>query len=336
MSFLKKIKNQIGDSKITQSITSLFSGDISVFCYHKITTKKKINLINTPDADLAINIRVFEKQIKYLSKNYKVLGVKDLIDVERLNLTKGKKVVITFDDGYLDNFYNALPILKKYNTKATIFITTGFVDNIEQPWWEILWEIIKSKNQIIFDENCYYTISNLDNKKKIFNIIKNKFFDLKKKQQVKLIDKIKIENNIKLNFEKKKIFLEKKHIIKFSKEKLIDIGAHTHNHENLGILNYLETKNEIIKSKNILENIIDNKINCFAYPYGSKNTYKKIDEKILKNNDIKLAFTTEFNNYKPEIHSQYCIPRMGLGNSNDNKSIRDKIYGLDSLIKRFF
>ena len=39
-----------------------------------------------------------------------------------------KPVIITFDDGYADNYFSAYPILLKYNVKATIFIITGFVD----------------------------------------------------------------------------------------------------------------------------------------------------------------------------------------------------------------
>jgi len=39
-----------------------------------------------------------------------------------------KPLIITFDDGYADNYYNAFPLLKKYGFKATFFIITDFID----------------------------------------------------------------------------------------------------------------------------------------------------------------------------------------------------------------
>lgn len=336
MNILKKIKNYVGDIKICQNITSSIAGDISIFCYHKVSNLNENLFKGTPDEDLTINTKIFEKQIKYLVENFKVISAKDLNDIEKIKSLKEKKVVITFDDGYLDNLENALPILRKYNTSATIFITTNFIDNKELPWWDIIWEILNINNEFFFQGKKIRNIDKKDNKKKLFDFLKKKFFLNKKHEQIRLIDQIQKENNINLINKKKNDFLNKENIERLAKEKLINIGAHTHYHQNLGILNDDEKEKEIVSSKKILENITQKPIELFAYPYGTKNSYKISDSKILEKNNFKLAFTTEFNNYKLGFKSPFFIPRMGLGNKNDNKSIRDKVYGLDSLIKKFY
>ena len=60
--------------------------------------------------------------------------------------------MITFDDGYLDNLINALPVLKKYEVNAIIFVTTNFIDDNEIPWWDLLWEILIQKDNFILEE----------------------------------------------------------------------------------------------------------------------------------------------------------------------------------------
>lgn len=85
--------------------------------YHSIESK---NLF-PPDLPASLNIdpKTFEKQIKYLiKKGYVFLKASEL-----LTFTENKPhVVLTFDDGFYNNYKNAFPILKKYNAKATIFL----------------------------------------------------------------------------------------------------------------------------------------------------------------------------------------------------------------------
>jgi peptidoglycan/xylan/chitin deacetylase (PgdA/CDA1 family) len=73
---------------------------------------------------------IFDKQIKYLSENgWHSFTMHEAI-TNRDKLPE-KNVVITFDDGYRDNLINALPILKKYNFKATIYLVN---DRHDRDW----------------------------------------------------------------------------------------------------------------------------------------------------------------------------------------------------------
>lgn len=70
----------------------------------------------------------FQKQMNYLfKKNYNVVALNKLIEYIKNKNIPPKTVVLTFDDGYEDNYFNAFPVLKKYNFPATIFLATGFV-----------------------------------------------------------------------------------------------------------------------------------------------------------------------------------------------------------------
>lgn len=95
----------------------LYNG-FTVFMYHHIKpTSEKDDFTVTPE--------VFEKQVKYLlDKKYTFIGLEDLNAGKKIK----KPVMITFDDGYIDNYKYIFPILKKYNVKAVIFLIAGHID----------------------------------------------------------------------------------------------------------------------------------------------------------------------------------------------------------------
>lgn len=71
----------------------------------------------------------FREQMEYTASNFKVLSLHDLYEmrISKKNFPD-KLAVITFDDGYEDNYEYAFPVLKNFGIKASIFLTTGFID----------------------------------------------------------------------------------------------------------------------------------------------------------------------------------------------------------------
>jgi peptidoglycan/xylan/chitin deacetylase (PgdA/CDA1 family) len=78
----------------------------------------------------------FEKQMAFIKKKYHPLSLSQLVDslIENRPLPKNA-VVITFDDGWRDNFLYAYPVLKKYEIPAVVFITTDFIETGEIFWF---------------------------------------------------------------------------------------------------------------------------------------------------------------------------------------------------------
>lgn len=82
----------------------------------------------------------FERQVRFLKANFDVIAPRDLGYVVRVK--RGRHVIVTFDDGYADNYTAALPILKAHGAQASFFVATGFIDEPRLPWWdEIAWMV---------------------------------------------------------------------------------------------------------------------------------------------------------------------------------------------------
>lgn len=90
---------------------------IPVLMYHYVRDENTVN-------ELIVSTKDFENQMKYLKdNNFKTLSLDELYTIlKRKSNPYEKCAVITFDDGYTDNYANAYPILKKYGQTATIFM----------------------------------------------------------------------------------------------------------------------------------------------------------------------------------------------------------------------
>jgi peptidoglycan/xylan/chitin deacetylase (PgdA/CDA1 family) len=76
-----------------------------------------------------------EEYLKVLSRRYRFVSLMDAVDMlEGRRPLQPYSMVLTFDDGYRNNFTHALPILRRYHAPATFFVPTGFL-NSPRPFW---------------------------------------------------------------------------------------------------------------------------------------------------------------------------------------------------------
>ena len=197
--------------------------------YHSISEHIK----NEKHNKWRVKTNDFEKQMNWFYKNnWKSFTISELV---KLNEIPEKSFVITFDDGYEDNYLNAFPILKKYDFKATIYL----VPNQKTNHWE-------EKNTSV--------LSNL---------------------------------------------LNEKQILEMQNSGLIEFGSHTLSHVNLSTINDEQLLNELKKSKEEVEKIINKECEAFAYPYG------KFDDKIV-------------NAVKKTGYKNATVVKRGLFEQNDD------------------
>lgn len=106
-------------------------------------------------AECAVDRRVFsaseaalEAQVAFLARSCEVVGAADRVGDG--SSRAGRRVLLTFDDGYRDNYERALPILSAHGVTATFFLTTGFLDGSATPWWdEIAWMVRRSTSTAV-------------------------------------------------------------------------------------------------------------------------------------------------------------------------------------------
>jgi len=282
--------------------------------YHRVTPQNEKWSIPATD------LNIFEKQIKWLSKNFNIIKLSELIQILQAGKINDKKyqkaVAITFDDGYKDNYLYAYPILKKYKIPATIFLISNYIGKDKLFWWDKIEYIIyhTKKGKINIPNFGKFLITN--KKKKFYCIL----FLLKKFKRMSnnLRDKhiSELQNICRVRIP---AGLEKKMILSWDeicemKNNEISFGAHTFTHANLLNMNLEEAEREISHSKAMIEDKLKGDVISFAYPYGSK-FYNNDIIKLLKKNGFVCAVTTsEKLINRINFCNLYSLPRISAGN----------------------
>jgi len=298
---MEKIKRKIRE---LINLVFYFTGFYFIF---KFINKKKIRIlmyhgIGSPQSNfeypwLLVSKENFERQIKYLKKNYNIIPMYSLVDhIKNKVPFPPNSVVITLDDGLKNNYTYAFPILHKYNVSATIFLTTHYINTLKISYSNKLWYFIRTigLEKLIEEFNIYFPLySGLIGRIDLKNIIE-------------LIEDIEFILKFKTNDNEKEMFIQSlydKYKIKIGEEELENIylswkevkimndsgllfGSHTSTHPVLTRLNYKDAEEEIIKSKIIMESQLNKRTDLFSYPFGHFN--KEI-KKILDDNNFSCA-----------------------------------------------
>ncbi|HEX9059953.1 MAG TPA: polysaccharide deacetylase family protein [Clostridia bacterium] len=142
------------DTSSESSSNLIKDGDkLPVLMYHHVDDK------DFDDRYYYVKPTSFYEQMKYLYDNeYTTLTFNEVKDYKRYK----KPVLITFDDGYNDNYLNAYPVLKGFNMKATVFLIAQFID---KPEYLSKSNISKMKDVVSFQShtNCHSNLKELDN-----------------------------------------------------------------------------------------------------------------------------------------------------------------------------
>lgn len=102
---------------------------VPILAYHQVSEENDL---------YSVPAEQFAEQMKYLSdKGYHAISLEELFaSYEGKKTLPSKAIIITFDDGYEDNFLAALPIMEKYNMKATVFVVPALVNTPDYLSWQ--------------------------------------------------------------------------------------------------------------------------------------------------------------------------------------------------------
>ena len=110
-------------------------GRVIVLTYHRVVPQKVVNREHIQPGMYVLE-ESFAAHIAYLRERFIILSLDELLDLWRTNQFKSDRsyCVITFDDGWRDNYEFAFPILRRYAVPATIFLATDFIGTTRWFW----------------------------------------------------------------------------------------------------------------------------------------------------------------------------------------------------------
>lgn len=261
--------------------------NIIIIVYHRVGPyKDKSPMLLSPSE--------FERQCIYLMKSYKIISLSELIQNILENKPLQKKVaIITFDDGYKDNYIYAFPILKKYKIPATIFLTSGHIGTDNLFWFDKI-EYVLSNTKLKDMELDYYgkiSLNKKENRRQTILDIIEKLKQIPEEDKNKFIENIVQLSDVDISNIGKNTILSWDDV-KAMYEFGIDFGSHTVTHPILKNMSLRNIKHEIVWSKKTIENRLGQPVYSFSYPNGKVNDFDNQISSVVKNAGFKCAVTT--------------------------------------------
>lgn len=275
---------------------------------------------------ISANVAEFEKQVSFLKKHYNILS---LSQVHQLLSTRGKlpprSLVITFDDGFMDNYENAYSILRKYSVGATFFVTTGLIGKKKLFWFDrcaFIAKKIKGKLTLVSKKlNHSHVIDNSSNSKctssRLLSFLK-RVPNQERVEFVELLERYAAENDIKPKGQYALNYPMTWENLAEMKDNGMEIGAHTVTHPILANLSDEEIKDEIVSSKRDIESRLDINCNCIAYPVGGNEHINSFVLECVKTEGFDIAATYVHGDNIIDSNSDLVsLKRIGVDRSID-------------------
>lgn len=278
---------------------------INVLMYHRV------NLLPNYAYQLSASPDVFEAHLKYLKTHYHVIGTAD-----DWTTVQEQSVALTFDDGYADFYQFVFPLLKKYDIPATVFVSTENIDTGKEFFWDTLERLIfQSKVECFRLRQKEHSLRGAEERKEICFQIRNMMLNMRANERETFLEEL--SEKVRTDTQPREAYrsMSREELKRLADSPLVTIGGHTVTHCSLSAQDADLQKWEIEESKRFLENVIQQELRVFSYPFGHFNSTAIV---ATKESGYQKAFTVEHGLATARTDS-YLIPRNSIGGVHDDE-----------------
>jgi peptidoglycan/xylan/chitin deacetylase (PgdA/CDA1 family) len=263
-----------------------------VLNYHRVTNPAGCEydrgvISATPDQ--------FYEQMAYFRSRFPVMSLAELVD----QLETGKRahrfrLMVTFDDGYIDNYENAFPVLRSLGLSAVFFLPTSYVDSRIMPWWDQIANLLRrSRNSAIrisYPEAREFSLEEQNLEQTIRQVLL-----LFKSPAVRDTGRFFAMLEAACGAERMEradppMFLNWNQVREMAAGGM-SIGSHTHKHEILSKLSLAEQTEELAYSRDMLERELGRPTESLAIPVGQRDSFNDDTARALAAARYRVAFS---------------------------------------------
>ena len=266
---------------------------LTVINYHRIDDPYRADF-DSFKPNVSATPQDFERQMDYLAKWFNVVSLSDIVAwLDGHKDLPPYAALITFDDGYLDNYTSAFPILREHKFPALIFLTTGHIGTDAPFYWDMAAYCFShtENDHVTFPDGH---VESWTNQKQLEQVSKNWIEVMKTLPHAE--KQIYVENlPVLLGVSIPAGFFQKSMMdwdqVKEMQKGGIEFGAHTMHHPILTRISVEQVREEVMGSKSRIEKELGQRVLGFAYPNGQASDLNTGIEQIVAESGIRAAFT---------------------------------------------
>ena len=256
---------------------------VTILMYHRILPESAKSLCLSPQGIL-VSQENFERQIAFLSSHYTIISMDDYVTARLLHRRVPKRsIILTFDDGYEDNFTYAFPILKSFRLPAIIYLSTDYIGDQKLFWQQKINHLIREWRGRPNPKDIIKNVTSLTQIQKTANqVLKNPENRIAMFELIKNIKRLSCEErqDFLKNFEthlglthypiEHDRFLTWEAVLEMAQHG-ISFGSHTASHSILTTLKPDHVSQELETSLEVISQHLGFSAYHFSYPNGSFN-----------------------------------------------------------------
>jgi peptidoglycan/xylan/chitin deacetylase (PgdA/CDA1 family) len=262
--------------------------NVQILAYHRVND----------DLDpffAGISIDAFKLEMEFLVSHCNILSLEDAVYRLKHSDVPDNAVVVTFDDGYKDNFLNAFPILKLLSIPASIFLATDVVGSGRALWHDRLFSAFRETKVLwlngIANDSRRYSLKSLENKLSAQQAVLKLLWALDDDERLFWIDRLTVELEVFDRREMPELMLNWDEI-RIMQQHNIAFGSHSVTHPILSRISAERIRTEIQRSKETIEKQLNVPVRTFAYPVGRSQDFNEDTKTLLQEDGYICAVTT--------------------------------------------
>ncbi|MGV3658741.1 MAG: polysaccharide deacetylase family protein [Prosthecobacter sp.] len=267
-----------------------------------------------------LDVDKLETFLTFLTRHYRIVHLDEVTEC----LSKGlppppRSVVLTFDDGFLSNYTLAFPVLQRLKVPAIIYLATQFVDEHRPIWTDRV------------DHVCHQTGMGLAE----LRSLKHRLKQMPQEEVEQAVTELEDAHNCRLertdapSVEPIRRSLNWDQVREMQASGLVRFGAHTHTHKILGRCRPETIREELQRSKALIERETGRPCDHFCYPNGTPGDFSTESESLVAEAGFKSSITT----VSGWVHGQkspFLLPRFGVTNQLDVAALNLVLTGVFS------
>lgn len=291
-----------------------------VLAYHRLYEAGEQPPFNR--ALLSATPEEFDAQLRFLGRHFDVVSPAALTQDRD---PSARRVVITFDDGYRDNYELALPILRRHRLPATFFLSTGFLDCPRVAWWdELAWIANQSRREALAPGRWLSRPLPLTNDRQpVIEELNRIYKSLPTEHGEEFLDFCadaagtgRCEPSAGSD-----LWMTWKMAAEL-RDAGMTIGGHTVSHPVLGRTRPEDQAREVEECQRRLAEKLDVKMQYFAYPVGLPASFDGVTRDVLRRAGVSLGFSLYGGYLRSGKFDRYDVPRTTIAHWTSPRAFR--------------
>jgi peptidoglycan/xylan/chitin deacetylase (PgdA/CDA1 family) len=324
--FLAQLFGRVGVLDLLERLAGAMRPGLVVLTYHRIAEP---GIDPFYDPVVSATPAAFRAQVEWLRRRFRIRALPDLVAWLESGARRREPVaLLTFDDGYRDNFEAAVPILRECGVPATFFLPTAFLEAPRLPWWDHVAYVIKRTRarRLVLERGpdggappIALDLETLPRPTAILAVIRA-FLDETIADGPWFLDQLAARAEVAVDSSSlaRDLFTSWDQVRRLTARApdVLTIGSHGHSHQKLAGLDAQSQRRKLIESKRILEARLDRAITALAYPYGWPGSYTAQTKTLAAEAGYRLAFAAREGVNRPDSVDRYEIRRLGVGSGD--------------------